>query len=70
MGLSRARAVPASPINLNKTESGNKGRGNLTWHVTPDIMAYYTYSQGFRPGGFNRTSQRQWQTSRMSARLR
>jgi iron complex outermembrane receptor protein len=43
------------PINLNKTESGNKARGNLTWHVTPDIMAYYTYSQGFRPGGFNRT---------------
>jgi outer membrane receptor protein involved in Fe transport len=43
-------------INLNKTESGDKVRGNLTWHVTPDIMAYYTYSQGFRPGGFNRTS--------------
>jgi outer membrane receptor protein involved in Fe transport len=35
--------------------SGFKSRGNLTWHITPDIMAYYTYSQGFRPGGFNRT---------------
>jgi iron complex outermembrane receptor protein len=33
-----------------------KSRGNLTWHITPDIMAYYTYSEGFRPGGFNRTS--------------
>jgi iron complex outermembrane receptor protein len=43
-------------INLHKTESGERARGNLTWHVTPDIMAYYTYSQGFRPGGFNRTS--------------
>jgi len=43
-------------INLNKTEDGNKVRGNLTWKVTPDILAYYTYSQGFRPGGFNRTS--------------
>jgi iron complex outermembrane receptor protein len=43
-------------INLNKTETGDKVRGNLTWHVTPDILAYYTYSQGFRPGGFNRTS--------------
>jgi outer membrane receptor protein involved in Fe transport len=42
-------------INLNKSEHGFKSRGNLTWHVTPDIMAYYTYSQGFRPGGFNRT---------------
>ena len=28
---------------------------NLTWHITPDVMAYYTWSQGFRPGGFNRT---------------
>ena len=39
--------------NLRDTESGYKSRGNLTWHVTPDAMVYYTYSQGFRPGGFN-----------------
>jgi outer membrane receptor protein involved in Fe transport len=39
--------------NLNDTESGFKSRGNLTWHVTPDTMLYYTFSQGFRPGGFN-----------------
>jgi iron complex outermembrane recepter protein len=39
--------------NLKDTESGFKSRGNLTWHVTPDSMVYYTYSQGFRPGGFN-----------------
>lgn len=43
-------------INLNKSESGFKSRGNLTWHITPDILTYYTWSQGFRPGGFNRTS--------------
>jgi len=43
-------------INLNKQEHGFKSRGNLTWKVTPDTMVYYTYSQGFRPGGFNRTS--------------
>jgi outer membrane receptor protein involved in Fe transport len=36
------------------TYSGFKSRGNLTWHVTDDAMVYYTYSQGFRPGGFNR----------------
>lgn len=47
-----------SAYNLNNprladTESGFKSRGNLTWHITPDIMVYYTYSQGFRPGGFN-----------------
>ncbi len=39
--------------NLRDTESGYKSRGNLTWHVTPDVMLYYTFSQGFRPGGFN-----------------
>ena len=35
---------------------GFRSRGNLTWHITSDIMAYYTFSQGFRPGGFNRFS--------------
>jgi iron complex outermembrane recepter protein len=40
-------------MNLSDTESGFKSRGNLTWHITPDTMVYYTYSQGFRPGGFN-----------------
>ena len=39
--------------NLHDSESGFKSRGNITWHITPDMMVYYTYSQGFRPGGFN-----------------
>jgi len=39
---------------LRKTYVGTRSRANLTWHVTPAIMAYYTWSQGFRPGGFNR----------------
>jgi iron complex outermembrane receptor protein len=43
-------------MNLNKSESGFRSRGNLTWHITPDVMLYYTFSQGFRPGGFNRTA--------------
>jgi len=38
---------------LSDTESGWKSRANLTWHITPDVMTYYTFSQGFRPGGFN-----------------
>jgi outer membrane receptor protein involved in Fe transport len=38
---------------LSDTESGWKSRGNLTYHITPDVMVYYTFSQGFRPGGFN-----------------
>ena len=43
------------PLNLSKKESGTRNRINVTWHVTSDILAYYTFSQGFRPGGFNRT---------------
>ena len=43
------------PMNLHKTETGTRSRFNLTWHITADVMAYYTFSQGFRPGGFNRT---------------
>jgi outer membrane receptor protein involved in Fe transport len=40
--------------NLSFTESGTKQRYNITWHATPDVLVYATYSQGFRPGGFNR----------------
>jgi outer membrane receptor protein involved in Fe transport len=40
---------------LNAEYKGTKWRGNLTWHITPDAMVYYTFSQGYRPGGFNRT---------------
>ena len=44
---------------LADTESGFKSRANLTWHVTPDSMLYYTFSQGFRPGGFNQNGNSQ-----------
>jgi iron complex outermembrane recepter protein len=42
--------------NLHTNYSGFKSRGNVTYHVTPDALVYFTYSQGFRPGGFNRTA--------------
>jgi iron complex outermembrane receptor protein len=40
--------------NLQTTYKGFKSRANLTWHIRPDVFAYYTWSQGFRPGAFNR----------------
>ena len=43
----------SEPVNAF-VETGKRGRANLSWHVLPDVMVYYTYSQGFRPGGFNR----------------
>jgi iron complex outermembrane recepter protein len=44
---------------LRQTEvsnSGNRARGNISWHVMPDFLLYYTWSQGFRAGQFNRTT--------------
>ena len=29
-------------------------KGNVSWHVTDDVMLYGTYSEGYRPGGINR----------------
>jgi len=37
------------------TYTGTRSRGNLSWHITPDALVYYTFSQGFRPGYFNRS---------------
>jgi iron complex outermembrane recepter protein len=55
-GVCTAAGLCGFPINLEKKETGHRWRGNLTWHVTSDLMTYFTYSEGFRPGGFNRTS--------------
>jgi len=45
-------------INANNdhvTYSGFKSRANITWKIKSDVLTYFTFSQGFRPGGFNRT---------------
>jgi iron complex outermembrane recepter protein len=38
------------------SNTGNRGRVNVSWHLTPDFLLYYTYSQGFRAGSFNRST--------------
>ncbi len=43
-------------IGLEKTYKGFKSRANISWKFTDDGLLYYTWSQGFRPGGFNRAS--------------
>jgi len=53
-GACTATSACGFPINLAKSESGFRSRASLTWHPTPEVMTYYTFSQGFRPGGFNR----------------
>ena len=54
-------ACTAGEVNINAnndhvTYDGFKSRAVLTWHPTPDTTLYYLFSQGFRPGGFNRGS--------------
>ena len=39
---------------LDRVFSGFRSRANLSWKVSPDALLYYTWSQGFRAGGFNR----------------
>jgi outer membrane receptor protein involved in Fe transport len=51
-----ASATNIDDENLQTTYKGTKGRANLTWHITHDVFAYYTWSQGFRPGAFNRSA--------------
>ena len=49
--------------NLRDTEQGWRSQANISWHVQPllfghhqHILTYMTFSQGFRPGGFNQNS--------------
>ena len=53
-GACTAAKACGYPIDLAKSESGFRSRASVAWHPTPDVMTYYTFSQGFRPGGFNR----------------
>jgi iron complex outermembrane receptor protein len=41
--------------NDHVTYSGFKSRANVTWHINQDVLGYFTFSEGFRPGGFNRS---------------
>ncbi len=45
---------------INSFESkGFRSRGNLSWKATDNVLFYATWSQGFRPGGFNRGTSQQ-----------
>jgi iron complex outermembrane recepter protein len=39
---------------LEHTFSGFRSRANASWKVSNDALLYYTWSQGFRSGAFNR----------------
>ena len=41
---------------LKSTASGFSSRLNVSWKIDSDALLYYTWSQGYRPGAFNRVS--------------
>ena len=46
--------APCEVFDKDVQESGNLGKANLTWQITPTKMIYGTWSEGYRPGGINR----------------
>jgi outer membrane receptor protein involved in Fe transport len=42
--------------NLSSNYTGFKSRFGIQWKPTKDLMFYYLYSEGFRPGGFSRSA--------------
>ncbi len=54
--VSTSDGINIDAENLRKGYHGFRSSANIAWHVDPHLMVYYTFSQGFRPGGFNRGS--------------
>ncbi len=42
--------------NLHATYDGFKSRASIKWTPDHDTLYYFTFSQGFRPGGFSRSA--------------
>jgi iron complex outermembrane receptor protein len=40
-------------LDLNRGFAGFRSRAGLSWKMTQDALLYYSWSQGFRAGGFN-----------------
>ena len=50
------RDAPCVDISKVVTGSGETHKLNATYKFTDDILAYFTYSTGYRPGGLNRNA--------------
>jgi outer membrane receptor protein involved in Fe transport len=46
--------APCKIFDKTVRESGTLGKFNLSWQFTPSKMLYFTWSEGYRPGGINR----------------
>ena len=45
---------PCLNVDKRQEESDNVSRVNLSWNVSDDNMVYFTWSEGYRPGGIQR----------------
>ena len=59
-GCLSASSFDQNAADLRDTESGWRAQANISWRIDPvlfgnrqHIMTYFTFSQGYRPGGFN-----------------
>jgi iron complex outermembrane receptor protein len=49
----RVLLVPEGPEALRFTDNRPSVRASLSWHVTEQIMPFFTYATGYKSGGFN-----------------
>lgn len=52
--VNHSNSVNLNALHLERTYAGFRSRASLSWKPTRDALLYYTWSQGFRSGGFNR----------------
>jgi iron complex outermembrane receptor protein len=45
---------PCLNVDKGLKESDNVSRVNLSWNINDDVMTYFTWSEGYRPGGVQR----------------
>ena len=48
------KGKPCLNVDKGQDESDNVSRFNLTWNLPDDNMVYFTWSEGYRPGGIQR----------------
>jgi iron complex outermembrane recepter protein len=52
--LNHSNFTNLNALGLDRTYTGFRSRASLSWKLSDTALLYYTWSQGFRSGGFNR----------------
>ena len=57
VGAYSSLSAPPENVNGQMSGSGSVSKVNLAYQLTPDTLIYTTVSEGYRPGGINRSTQ-------------